>query len=98
MNMRSSVLDTLPPRVRRSLAKFGADLAVARKKRRLTTQMMAERLQSSGRGHPCASSPEQRKPSELDARKPGPVELQRSPAHRTSPPLAVSLPARSTLS
>jgi DNA-binding XRE family transcriptional regulator len=42
--MRSNVLDTLPPRVRRSLAKFGADLAVARKKRRLTTQMMAERV------------------------------------------------------
>lgn len=42
--MRSSVRDILPPRVRRSLTKFGADLAVARRKRRLTTAMMAERL------------------------------------------------------
>lgn len=42
--MRSTVADTLPPRVRRALAKLGADIAVARKKRRLTTMMMAERL------------------------------------------------------
>lgn len=42
--MRSTVLDTLPPKVRRSLTKFGADLALARKKRNLTIQMMAERL------------------------------------------------------
>ncbi len=42
--MRSSVLDILPSRVRRSLAKFGADLAVARRKRSLTSAMMAERL------------------------------------------------------
>lgn len=42
--MRSTVADTLPPRVRRSLAKLGADIAVARKKRRMTTMMMAERL------------------------------------------------------
>jgi DNA-binding XRE family transcriptional regulator len=42
--MRSAVLDILPPKVRRSLTKFGADLAVARRKRRLTSSMMAERL------------------------------------------------------
>jgi transcriptional regulator with XRE-family HTH domain len=42
--MRSTVLDVLPPRVRRSLAKFGADLRTARRKRQLTTRMMAERL------------------------------------------------------
>jgi transcriptional regulator with XRE-family HTH domain len=42
--MRSTILDTLPPKVRRSLTKFGADIALARKKRNLTTLMMAERL------------------------------------------------------
>src|SRR5215468_4938963 len=42
--MRSTVFDTLPVKVRRSLNKFGADLALARKKRNLTTRMMAERI------------------------------------------------------
>jgi DNA-binding XRE family transcriptional regulator len=42
--MRSTVLDTMPPKVRRSLTKFGADIAQARKKRSLTVMMMAERL------------------------------------------------------
>ncbi|MCG5055954.1 MAG: helix-turn-helix domain-containing protein [Myxococcales bacterium] len=42
--MRSRVTDTLPPRVRRGLAKFGFDLGVARKKRHLTAAMMAERM------------------------------------------------------
>ncbi len=42
--MRSAVKGILPPRVRRSLVKFGADIAVARKKRSLTAAMMAERL------------------------------------------------------
>ncbi|MGH7295470.1 MAG: helix-turn-helix domain-containing protein [Polyangiaceae bacterium] len=42
--MRSSVHDLLPPKVRRSLAKFGSDLALARRKRHVTTAMMAERL------------------------------------------------------
>ncbi len=42
--MRSSVHDVLPPALRRSLAKFGADVAVARRKRQLTVAMMAERL------------------------------------------------------
>jgi DNA-binding XRE family transcriptional regulator len=42
--MRSSVLDVLPPAVKRSLKKFGGDLADARRKRSLTTAMMAERI------------------------------------------------------
>jgi DNA-binding XRE family transcriptional regulator len=42
--MRSSVYDLLPPTLRRSLTKFGADLAMARRKRRVTTAMMSERL------------------------------------------------------
>ncbi|WP_119392190.1 helix-turn-helix transcriptional regulator [Taklimakanibacter lacteus] len=42
--MRSTVIDTLPPKVRRGLGKLGADIALARRKRRLTTLMMAERL------------------------------------------------------
>jgi transcriptional regulator with XRE-family HTH domain len=42
--MRSAVLDVLPPKVRRSLTKFGSDLALARRKRGLTTAMMVERL------------------------------------------------------
>jgi DNA-binding XRE family transcriptional regulator len=42
--VKSAVTDILPPKVRRSLAKLGLDLATARKKRSLTTAMMAERL------------------------------------------------------
>jgi DNA-binding XRE family transcriptional regulator len=42
--MRSSVLDVLPPRIRRSLTRFGGDLAIARRKRGLTAAMMAERV------------------------------------------------------
>jgi len=42
--MRSAVRDILPAPVRRSLAKLGADIAVARRKRRLTVQMMTERV------------------------------------------------------
>jgi DNA-binding XRE family transcriptional regulator len=42
--MRSAVHDILPPKVRRSLTKFGADLSLARRKRRLTAAMMSERL------------------------------------------------------
>ena len=42
--MRSSLYDLLPPAVRRSLSKFGQDLANARRKRRLTIAMMAERM------------------------------------------------------
>jgi hypothetical protein len=42
--MRSAIHDVLPPQVRRSLTKFGADLSIARRKRRLTTAMMSERI------------------------------------------------------
>ena len=42
--MRSAVHDLLPLSVRRSLAKFVADLSLARRKRTLTASMMAERL------------------------------------------------------
>jgi len=41
--MRSAIHDVLPAGLRRSLAKFGHDLAVARRKRHLTMGMMAER-------------------------------------------------------
>jgi transcriptional regulator with XRE-family HTH domain len=41
--MRSAIHDVLPLGLRRSLAKFGHDLAVARRKRHLTVAMMAER-------------------------------------------------------
>ena len=43
MYMRSSIHDVLPMQLRRSLAKFGHDLSVARRKRHLTVAMMAER-------------------------------------------------------
>jgi DNA-binding XRE family transcriptional regulator len=42
--MRSTVTDTLPSGVKRALTKLGADIALARKKRSLTTMMMAERI------------------------------------------------------
>jgi DNA-binding XRE family transcriptional regulator len=42
--MRSAVNDILPPKVRRGLAKLGGDISIARRKRHLTTTMMAERL------------------------------------------------------
>jgi transcriptional regulator with XRE-family HTH domain len=42
--MRSAVEDVLPAKLRRSLQKFGADIAIARRKRRLTVAMMAERV------------------------------------------------------
>lgn len=42
--MRSAVTDIMPSRLRRSLVKLGADIALARRKRSLTTVMMAERL------------------------------------------------------
>ncbi|HEV2209929.1 MAG TPA: helix-turn-helix transcriptional regulator [Verrucomicrobiae bacterium] len=41
--MRSAIHDVLPIPLRRSLARFGHDLALARRKRRLTVAMMAER-------------------------------------------------------
>lgn len=42
--MRSAVIDILPSRVKRALGKLGGDIALARRKRSLTTLMMAERL------------------------------------------------------
>ena len=42
--MKSAVNDVLPLPVRRSLAKFGADLSIARRKRRLTSATVCERL------------------------------------------------------
>lgn len=45
--MRSSVYDILPASVRRSLIKFGSDIAIARRKRKLTVAMMVERLSIS---------------------------------------------------
>ena len=45
--MQSSALESLPAKVRRSLAKFGSDIAIARRKRNLTTMMMAERIGSA---------------------------------------------------
>jgi hypothetical protein len=42
--MRSSVQDVIPLKVRRGFAKFGRDLGLARRKRRLTVQMMTERV------------------------------------------------------
>jgi len=41
--MRSTVLDVLPPAVKRSLKQLGVDLATARRKRSLTVAMVAER-------------------------------------------------------
>ncbi|HEV7589133.1 MAG TPA: helix-turn-helix transcriptional regulator [Longimicrobium sp.] len=38
------MFDLIPQRLRRSLAKLGGDVAIARRKRGLTAAMMAERL------------------------------------------------------
>lgn len=42
--MRSATNDILPMKVRRDLANFGKGIAIARRKRSLTSAMMAERL------------------------------------------------------
>ena len=42
-NMKSLSISTLPVAARKALAKLGADIAVARKKRRISTVSMAER-------------------------------------------------------
>jgi DNA-binding XRE family transcriptional regulator len=42
--MRSEFTNLMPPKLRRALAKLGADIALARRKRRLTVIMMAERI------------------------------------------------------
>jgi DNA-binding XRE family transcriptional regulator len=41
--MQSTALKSMPPKLRHSLAKLGADIATARRKRNLTAVMMAER-------------------------------------------------------
>ncbi len=60
--MRSKSRDALPRAARAALAKLGADIAVARKKRRLSTISMAERafisrntLYRMERGDPAVS-------------------------------------------
>ena len=42
--MHSSLYDLLPTPTRRALAKFGRDLATARRKRHFTVAMMVERM------------------------------------------------------
>lgn len=42
--MRSAFSDLMPPQLRRALKKLGADLAIARRKRKFTMAMMAERV------------------------------------------------------
>src|SRR5262245_29212300 len=42
--MRSAVVDVLPAKVSRGLKKLGEDIGIARRKRRLTVAMMAERV------------------------------------------------------
>src|ERR1700728_1739076 len=42
--MRTAVSDVLPTAVKRSLTKFGGDIATARKKRGLTSVALAERM------------------------------------------------------
>ena len=42
--MRSTTPDTLPAKVKRALTKLGKDVALARRKRGITTQMMADRV------------------------------------------------------
>jgi len=44
LSMRSNVSDVLPTAVKRSLTKFGSDLATARRKRGLTILAVAERM------------------------------------------------------
>jgi DNA-binding XRE family transcriptional regulator len=41
--MKSASQDILPPRLRRALGKLGEDISLARRKRSLTVEMMAER-------------------------------------------------------
>lgn len=42
--MRSAVTDILPAKIRRGLKKLGEDIGIARRKRRITVAMMAERV------------------------------------------------------
>ena len=61
--MHSMAHDQLSPQVRRSLARFGADLSLARRRRRLSVAMMTERvgvskatLQRMERGDPTVAA------------------------------------------
>ena len=45
--MKSPLFERLPPPVLRSLTKLGRDLGIARRKRRITAEMMAERMSVS---------------------------------------------------
>ena len=45
--MADGPLDVLPPKLRRGLAKLGTDIALARRRRKLTVNMMAERIGTS---------------------------------------------------
>lgn len=45
--MRSGIANTMPTKVKRELTKLGNDIAIARKKRRLTVDMMLERTSLS---------------------------------------------------
>ena len=45
--MRSAIVDILPAHVRRSLQQMGSDIGLARRKRGLTVQMVAERISVS---------------------------------------------------
>ena len=42
--MRSAIHEILPVKLRRSLLKLGKDIALARRKRKLTVEMMSERV------------------------------------------------------
>lgn len=42
--MRSAAYDILPLKITKSLKKLGSDIVTARKKRKLTVEMMAERI------------------------------------------------------
>jgi transcriptional regulator with XRE-family HTH domain len=42
--MKSRLFERLPPQVVRSLNKLGRDIGIARRKRRITAKMMAERM------------------------------------------------------
>ena len=60
--MKTTATSTLPRAARQALAKLGEDIAIARKKRRISTVSMAERafisrgtLYKVERGHPSVS-------------------------------------------
>jgi hypothetical protein len=41
--MKSRAIDAMPPQIRRAIGKLGGDIALARRARALTMEMMAER-------------------------------------------------------